>query len=200
MALKRNSKLDSLDRVQVHSREDWRAWLKKNHTRAEGIWLITFKKHVEDKYVDYDAIVEEALCYGWVDSRPRLLDADRRMLFIAPRKPKSVWSKLNKERVARLIKRGSMAAPGLKKIEEAKQDGSWSAIDHVEALTVPVDLAKALAKNKAAQEHFDAFPPSSRKIILLWVTSAKTERTRRKRIAATVELAAKNIRANHYRQ
>lgn len=200
MALKRNSKLDSLDRVQVHSREDWRAWLKKNHTRAEGIWLITFKKHMEDKYVDYDAIVEEALCYGWVDSRPRLLDADRRMLFIAPRKPKSVWSKLNKERVARLIKRGSMAAPGLKKIEEAKQDGSWSAIDHVEALTVPVDLAKALAKNKAAQEHFDAFPPSSRKIILLWVTSAKTERTRRKRIAATVELAAKNIRANHYRQ
>lgn len=198
--MKRNSKLDSLDRVQVHSREDWRAWLKKNHTRAEGIWLITFKKHMEDKYVDYDAIVEEALCYGWVDSRPRLLDADRRMLFIAPRKPKSVWSKLNKERVARLIKRGSMAAPGLKKIEEAKQDGSWSAIDHVEALTVPVDLAKALAKNKAAQEHFDAFPPSSRKIILLWVTSAKTERTRRKRIAATVELAAKNIRANHYRQ
>ena len=190
------TKLDLLEQVQVHSRAEWRAWLRKHHKRETGIWLVYHKKHVADKYLGYPAIVEEALCYGWIDSTARPLDAERSMLHLCPRKPKSVWSKVNKERVERLIARKQMAAPGLAKIELAKANGSWTALDAVEALKVPDDLRKALAKDKTAQKHFDAFPPSSKKIILFWVTGAKTEETRKKRIATTVQMAAKNLRAN----
>lgn len=193
-------KLDQLEQVEVMSRAQWRAWLKRNHGRTEGIWLVSYKKHIANKHLSWDAIVEEALCFGWIDSTARALDADRRMLYVRPRKPKSVWSRINKARVDELIKRKRMAAPGLRAIERAKADGSWNAIDHVEALSVPDDLTLALARNKRAREHFDAFPPSSRKIILHWISSAKTDSTRTKRITETILLAAKNIRANHYRQ
>jgi uncharacterized protein YdeI (YjbR/CyaY-like superfamily) len=192
------SRLDQLEQVEVTNRAAWRAWLKKHHTRTEGIWLITFKVHVAGKYVDYAATVEEALCFGWIDSLPRKLDADRKMLYFCPRKPKSVWSKVNKDRIVELIAAKRMTVAGQKKIDDAKKNGSWESLDHVEALTMPDELIKALTKNKAAQKHFDAFPPSSRKMILLWITSAKTEATRTKRIGETVTLAAKNIRANHY--
>jgi len=198
--VKRTTKLDALEHVEVTNRAQWRAWLKKNHTRTEGIWLITYKKHILEKHVSFEEKVQEALCFGWIDSVPRKLDDDRTMHYLSPRKPKSVWSAINKAHVAQLIKEKRMTPAGLKKIEEAKKDGSWNAIDHVEALTMPAELAKALAKNKTAKKHFDAFPPGSRKIILHWITGAKTEGTRAKRIAETVALAAKNIRANHYRQ
>ncbi|HRH37136.1 MAG TPA: YdeI/OmpD-associated family protein [Flavobacteriales bacterium] len=192
------SKLDLLEKVEVISRAQWRAWLKKNHTRTEGIWLITYKKHAADKYLSFEEKVQEALCFGWIDSTPRKLDADRVMHYLSPRKPKSMWSAINKEHVERLIAEKRMAPAGLKKIEEAKKNGSWNTLDHVDALTMPSKLTKALAKNKTAKKHFDSFPPSSKKIILHWVTSAKTVETRNKRISETVELAAKNIRANHY--
>lgn len=194
------TKLDGLERVEVASQAEWRAWLKKHHARTEGIWLVSYKKHVVDKHLSWDTIVEEALCFGWIDSTARALDADRRMLYLRPRKAKSVWSRINKERVAVLIARKRMAAPGLRAIEQAKANGSWNAIDHVEALTMPEDLNAALARNKAARQHFDAFPPGSRKIILHWIGNAKTTATRTKRIRETVTLAAKNIRANHYQR
>lgn len=193
-------KLDQLEQVEVASRAQWRAWLKKNHGRTEGIWLVSYKKHVVGKHLSWDGIVEEALCFGWIDSTARALDADRRMLYVRPRKPKSVWSRINKARIETLVAQKRMAAPGLRAIELAKANGSWSAIDHVETLAVPDDLANALFRNKKAQAFFDAFPPSSRKIILHWISSAKTAATRDKRIKETVALAAKNIRANHYRQ
>ena len=193
------SKLDGLEEVTVTSRAEWRAWLKKHHARTEGIWLITFKKSVPEKYMDYASTVEEALCFGWIDSQPRLLDADRKMLYFCPRKPKGVWSKVNKERIARLGAEGKIAPPGLKKIEAAKKDGSWNTLDAVEAIVMPDDLIKAFAKNRAAKNFFEAFPRSSKKMILSWVGSAKTEATRSKRIAETVELATKNIRANHWK-
>lgn len=190
------SKLDGLEQVEVASRAEWRAWLRKNHKRTEGIWLITYKKHVADKYLSFEDKVQEALCFGWIDSVPRKLDADRTMHYLCPRKPKSVWSAINKAHVEKLIASNLMTPAGMKKIEQAKKDGSWNAIDHVEAMSMPDDLAKALVKNKTAKKHFDAFPPGAKKIILHWVTSAKASETRKKRIATTVELAAKNIRAN----
>lgn len=194
--MSKRPKLDALEQVEVTSRAQWRAWLKKNHARTEGIWLITYKIAVPGKYVSYDTTVEEALCFGWIDSVPRKLDDERRMLYFSPRKPRSVWSKLNKERIVKLIAGKRMTAAGLKRIELAKENGSWNSIDAAEAFEMPPDLSRALKKNKAAHAHYEAFPPSARKTIIGWVLSARADATRKRRIATTVELAAKNIRAN----
>lgn len=192
---KKRSKLDELEQVEVISRSDLRAWLRENHKRTTGIWLVSYKKAVPDKYLDYASIVEEALCFGWIDSTARALDAERSMLHLCPRKPGSVWSKPNKERVERLVANGSMTKAGMAKIDAAKKDGSWTAIDAVEALEVPKDLQRALAANKTAKKHFEAFPPGVRKQILGWIHSAKTAPTRERRIRTAVEMAAKNERA-----
>jgi len=190
------SKLDRLERVEVTSRAEWRAWLRKNHKRSEGIWLITYKKHVAGKYLSFEEKVQEALCFGWIDSVPRKLDADRTMHYLSPRKPKSVWSAINKKHVERLIAEKRMTAAGLQAIEVAKANGSWTSIDSAEAMEMPTDLQRALKKNRKAQAHYQAFPPSTRKQILTWVLSARTEQTRARRITTVIELAAVNIRAN----
>ncbi|MBK8947678.1 MAG: YdeI/OmpD-associated family protein [Flavobacteriales bacterium] len=193
--MKRTTKLDGLERVEVTSRAEWRAWLRKNHKRTEGIWLITYKKHVADKYLSFEDKVQEALCFGWIDSVPRKLDADRTMHYLSPRRPDSVWSAINKAHVERLIAQKRMTAAGLAKVEAAKADGSWHTLTSVDRMEIPADLAQALARSKTAQKHFHAFPPSAKKIILHWVTSAKTEETRKKRIAATVEMAGQGRRS-----
>lgn len=150
--------------------------------------------------MSYDAVVEEAICFGWVDSLPRKLDDERTMLLLSPRKPGSAWSKASKERVERMISAGKMTPAGLRKIEQSKADGLWTFLDDVEALIVPDDLAAALDGHEGAGESFAAFPPSSKRGILEWIKQAKKAETRRKRVAETVELASRNIRANHYRQ
>ena len=193
------SKLDSLERVEVRSRAEWRARLRKHHTRKAGIWLVYWKKGHPDKHIGYVPIVEEALCFGWIDSTARTLDADRSMLHVCPRKPKSMWSKVNKGHVDRLIASKRMMPAGMKAIEVAKANGSWTTLDAVDTLEVPKDLAKALAMDRTAKKHFDAFPASARKYILYWISSARTEGTRAKRIAQAVDLAAQNIRAGMQR-
>ncbi len=157
--------------------------------------MVTWKKGTQEKYVPYADVVEEALCYGWIDGLPRKLDAERTMLFLSPRRPRSVWSALNKERIARLESMGAMTEAGRAKIEAAKKDGSWNTLDASDALQVPTDLASALATSPAAQKHFAAFPPGARKMILEWVLSARTAPTRAQRIDRTVTLAAQNIRS-----
>jgi len=193
------TKLDGLERVEVTSRAQWRTWLKKQHTRQTGIGLVYWKKGHSDKHIGYVPIVEEALCFGWIDSTARSLDADRSMLHVCPRKPKSVWSKVNKGHVDRLIESKRMMPAGMKAIEVAKANGSWTTLDAVESLEIPDDLANALAKDRTAKKHFDAFPASARKYILYWIGSARTEGTRAKRIAQAVDLAAQNIRAGMQR-
>ena len=136
--------------VHPKSRADWRKWLEENQDRKEGIWLISYKKDTGKPRFDYDESVEEALCFGWIDSKPAKLDDERSMLWFAPRKPKTNWSKLNKDRVEKMIKAGLMAPAGLAKVEAAKKDGLWNALDGVEALEIPPDLAKAFSKNKTA--------------------------------------------------
>ena len=167
------AQLNNLERVEVDSRQAWRKWLNKNQSQSESIWLVTYKKHTGDRYLSYDAIVEEALCFGWIDSLPRKLDEDRSMLLISPRQQKSVWSKLNKERAEKLICDGLMTPAGLKKIERAKADGSWIFLDDVEALLIPDDLSAALAANPVAKQNFEKFSPSSKKGILQWIKMAK---------------------------
>jgi uncharacterized protein YdeI (YjbR/CyaY-like superfamily) len=128
--------------VQPATLAQWRRWLARNHARAEGVWLVAPKNSSGKSSLDYDQAVEEALCFGWIDSRTRALDAERRMWWMSPRKARSGWSKLNKERVARLAASERLAPPGLAKIAAAKKDGSWTLLDDVEALVIPPDLAK----------------------------------------------------------
>ena len=159
---------------------------------------MTYKKSGArpELYVPYGDIVQEGLCFGWIDSRTARLDDDRTMLLFAPRKAGSVWSKVNKEHVAKLIASGEMTPAGLAKIEAAQRDGSWTALDEVEALIVPDDLARALAKNKVARANFENFPPSARKHALTWIASAKTAATRERRIQEAIASLARNERPN----
>lgn len=182
----------------AHDRAEWRAWLTENHRTATGVWLVFYKKGSGKPYLSYDEAVEEALCFGWIDSKPGKLDDERSMQYYAPRKPKSNWSKINKERVERLTAAGLMTENGLKMVELAKQTGTWAALDEVEALIVPPDLQAELEALPPAATHFAAFPRSVKRGILEWILNAKTAETRQKRIAETVRLAAENIRANQY--
>lgn len=182
------------------TRAEWRAWLEQNWTRTEGVWLISYKKDTGRPRFDYDEAVEEALCFGWIDSKPNKLDAERSLLWFAPRKPGTGWSKPNKDRVKKLIAAGLMTPAGLAKIEAAKQDGSWNALDAVEALEIPSDLAEALASYVSAAANFDAFPRSVKRGILEWIVSAKKPETRAQRVAETARLAQDNIRANQWRK
>jgi uncharacterized protein YdeI (YjbR/CyaY-like superfamily) len=181
------------------SREAWRNWLVEHHRQAQNLWLITYKKGTGKPTLSYDDAVEEALCFGWVDSLPRKLDAERTMLYFAPRKPGSGWSRLNKERVEKLIQTGQMTPAGLAKIDAAKVDGSWTALDEIENLVVPDDLAVALANNPPAAEYWDAFPRSVKRGILEWIAAARRAPTRAKRIDQTAQLAQKNERANQWK-
>ncbi|MGD1884870.1 MAG: YdeI family protein [Paracoccaceae bacterium] len=190
---------EGAEQVEVISRAELREWLSVNHGRHDGVWLVSHKK-VSPNYLPYDDLVEECLCFGWVDSLPRALDDKRSMHYIAPRKPSSAWSKVNKTRVTSLIERGLMAPPGLALIEKAKEDGAWSFLDDVDNGIAPPDLLEELSKFPNAQRHFDAFPPSSKKIILEWIKMAKRPETRTKRIQDTAEKAERNERANHYRK
>lgn len=176
----------------------WRKWLQKNHTTAASVWLIIYRKESSTPSVYYDEAVEEALCFGWIDSKPNKRDAESYLLFFAKRKPGSVWSALNKKRVEKLLAAGLMQPAGQAMIDIAKANGQWTVLDAVEALELPPELQKAFAKNKAAFKNWEAFPKSAKKGILQWIGSAKTAETRNKRITETVTLAAKNIRANQW--
>ena len=182
------------------TRAEWRTWLEEHHTRKEGVWLISYKKSTGKARFDYEEAVEEALCFGWIDSKGNKLDDERSLLWFAPRKPGTGWSRLNKTRIDKLTAEGLMRPAGLAKVEAAKQDGSWNALDSVEALEIPPDLKKAFKANKTAQQYFDAFPRSAKRAILEWISNAIRPETRAKRIEETVSLAEKNIRANQWRQ
>ncbi len=184
--------------VHPKSRAAWRSWLARNHRREAGIWLIAYKKATGLPRFEYDDAVEEALCFGWVDSKPRKLDAKRSMLWFAPRKAGSGWSRPNKLRVERLLAAGLMAPSGLEKVDAARRDGSWTLLDSVEALEIPFDLATALAASPPARERFDAFPRSVKRGILEWISTAKKPETRQRRIEETARLASSNLRAQQW--
>jgi uncharacterized protein YdeI (YjbR/CyaY-like superfamily) len=192
--------LSEFEKVYAKDRVTFRKWLEQNHTSASGIWLVYYKKNSGKPSISYQEAVKEALCFGWIDSKVNSLDDERYMQVFTPRKAKSVWSALNKRYIAELLEQNLITSSGLKTIEIAKQNGQWESLDKVEALELPDELVKAFKKNKPAKENFEKFPPSSRKLILQWIASAKREETRQKRIEETVTLAAQNIKANHYRQ
>ena len=180
--------------VEVASRADLRAWLEAHHGQPSGVWLVSYRRADPDRYLPYGDIVEECLCFGWVDSLPRAKDELRSMLWISPRKPGSNWSKPNKDRVARLEALGLMTEAGRRMVEIAKSDGGWTRLDAVEALEVPDDLAAALDASPPARTRWDAFPRSVRRGVLEWLVNAKRPETRAARIAETARLSAANVR------
>ena len=171
-------------RVEVGSREELRRWLADHHRQSESIWLVTGKKSAGDRYVPYEAIVEEVLCFGWIDSLPRKLDETRSMLLLSPRRPKSAWSKINRERVDRLIAAGRMKPAGLAKVEAAKADGSWDRLKPVEDETQPPQLAAALKSDPQAAKAFSDLTPAKRRLAVRFVADAKADATRARRAAA----------------
>ena len=191
---------DGIKAFYAKDRSAWRKWLEKNHNKETSLWLIIYKKQSGTASVYYDEAVDEALCFGWIDSKPNKRDDESYYQFFAKRSPKSKWSKVNKAKVEKLIKEGRMNEAGLQAIETAKENGTWTALDDVDNSIIPDDLQEALNKNKSALNNFEAFPRSSKKIILEWIANAKRSETRQKRIEETVQKAEQNIKANHYRQ
>ena len=181
--------------VAIGTRKQWRAWLKKNHDVYQAIWLVSYKTATGKPRLDYGDLVDEALCFGWIDSTVRVLDDERSMNYVSRRKRGSIWSRSNKQRVERLIATGLMTPAGQALIDAAKADGSWDVYDVVEDLVVPPDLAAALKKDKVAAKNFAAFAPTAKKPILWWVYQAKKPETRAQRVAEVVRLAQDNIKA-----
>jgi uncharacterized protein YdeI (YjbR/CyaY-like superfamily) len=190
---------DEAPEVQPPDRAGWRQWLESNHATARGAWLVMWRPTSGRSNVDYEAAVEEALCFGWVDSRGGAVDDERTKLYFAPRQPRSGWARPNKERVERLIAAGLMAPAGLAAIDRARSNGSWTILDAVERLEVPDDLGRALDATPPAREHWDDFPRSARRAILEWIALARRDETRARRIEATAEAAQRNERANERR-
>lgn len=185
--------------VAVKDRAAWRRWLTRHHDRDAGIWLVIHKKASESGTFSYQDAVLEALSFGWIDATANRGDEVTYRLWMAPRKPKSVWSAINKERVAGLIEAGLMQPSGLAAIETAKANGSWSALDRSDALIMPDDLAAALAAVPDAARHFEAFPPGTKKQVYFWIENAKRPETRARRVAETVAQAAENRRVTEWR-
>ena len=186
------------EQLYVRDRAEWRSWLEAHATTSGAVWLVYDKG--PGRRLSYDDIVEEALCFGWVDSRPRRLDETRSMLWLAPRTPTSSWSRRNKERVARLRGAGLMTSAGEAVIAAAEANGAWTALDEVEELTEPDDLRAALAAVPAARDCWATFPRSARRAILEWLASARKPETRAARVRTIVDEAAVGRRANQWRQ
>ena len=187
------------EQVEIRFRAELRQWLLENYARQDSIWLVTWKKHTA-YHVPWETVVEEALCFGWIDSQPRKLDDNRSMIRLSPRKSGSGWSGVNKERVGKLVDTGLMHASGLAKINAAKADGSWTALDQASELTIPDDLAAAFGEHPGSESQFNLFPPSARRAILEWIAVAKRSETRAARVEETARLAQLGQRANQWRK
>lgn len=181
------------------SQQDWRAWLKVNHASKQSVWLVYYKRKSNIPTITYSDAVDEALCFGWIDSTRKSLDHETFMQFFCKRKPNSVWSKINKGKVLRLIDSGLMTKAGFESIETAKQNSSWTILDEVEELTIPLDLTKEFESKSGSAEYFLGLSKSVRKSILQWLVLARRPETRQKRIAEIAELAALKLKPKQFR-
>ncbi|MFD1769886.1 YdeI/OmpD-associated family protein [Sphingobacterium suaedae] len=180
----------SADIFYPKTKSAWRTWLIENHEKKNAIWVVLFKKKSNQPTISWSDAVEEALCFGWIDSIKKTVDEDRSIQFFSKRKPKGTWSKINKQRIQQLMETGRMFPAGLASVETAKQNGSWSILDDVEELIVPPDLEGALKKSGEAEAYFLSQSRSKRKMLLHWVILAKRPETRRKRVDEIANCAA----------
>ncbi|MBF9127808.1 YdeI/OmpD-associated family protein [Plantactinospora sp. S1510] len=175
----------------------WRGWLARNCRSEKEVWLVIHHRDSATPSIRYHEAIEHALCYGWIDSQARKHDAESSRLRFTPRNPRSTWSRVNRERAAKMAELGLMTEHGQALIDLARANGTWQVLSDAEGSAVPDDLRELLDRDEAARTNFENFPPSSKRLILEWVATAKKADTRRRRIRRTVDLAAANVRANH---
>lgn len=180
------------------SPKEWRKWLEKNHESKQSVWLVYFKASTKTPSLSWSEAVDEALCFGWIDSTKKTIDEERYMQYFSKRKPSSTWSKINKDKVAALIQNKLMRKAGFDSIETAKQNGTWSLMDDIEKLIIPMDLKSALSEKEGLLDFFQSQSKSIQKPILHWVVAAKRPETRSKRIEEIVRLAAKGERPKQF--
>jgi uncharacterized protein YdeI (YjbR/CyaY-like superfamily) len=181
------------------SRADWRHWLEKNHQSRQSVWLVYYSKKSDLPSISWSEAVDEALCFGWIDSTKKTIDDSSFMQFFSKRKPKSNWSKINKEKIQQLIDSNKMTKAGYESVEIAKQNGSWTILDEVEELIIPNDLENAFNNHKGSKDFFLSLSKSARKILLSWIALARRQETRQKRIDEVVESAGQNLKPKHLR-
>ncbi|WP_207420317.1 YdeI/OmpD-associated family protein [Desertivirga brevis] len=180
------------------SRQEWREWLKENHKSKEAVWILQYRKNTNKPSISWSEAVDEALCFGWIDSIRKSIDKESFIQFFCPRKARSAWSKINKAKVEQLINEGLMTEAGYKAIETAKENGSWTILDEVEELLIPAELERQFESNPGSKEYFITLSKSVRKMILQWVAVAKRPETREKRVREVAELAAKKQRPKQF--
>jgi len=180
-------------------KKDWRKWLELNHYKKDAVWLIFYKKKSPNHNLNWGESVDEALCFGWIDSTKRTIDHEKYKQYFSKRKAKSNWSKINKDKVKTLIDQGLMEEEGYKSIEIAKENGSWIILDGVEALIIPEELKEEFGNHKGSKEFFSSLSKSVKKILLYWVVSAKRKETRQKRILEIAENASNNLKPKQFR-
>lgn len=177
----------------------WRRWLQKHHQSEQSVWLIYYKKTSLAHNLTWSEAVDEALCFGWIDSVRKTLDEERFIQFFSKRKPNSGWSKINKAKIEQLVKDGKMTPAGFECIEKAKQNGSWFLLDTVEAMIIPKDLLQAFKMYPGAKAYFTGLKKSEQKIILYWLVTAKRPETRAKRIEDIASLAGQQLKPKQFR-
>jgi uncharacterized protein YdeI (YjbR/CyaY-like superfamily) len=187
--------LEDKEHFYFKNAQEWREWLHENHHSSKGVHLIFYRVNSEFESMRWEDAVQVAICYGWIDSTVRRIDDERRKQMFTPRKDKSVWSKLNKTYIEKLIQDNLMHESGLRKIETAKQNGSWESLDAVENLEIPNDLKLAFEQNKLAFDNYNNFSPSYRKSYLYWLNQAKREETRNIRITEIIKLCEQNVKS-----
>lgn len=186
---------NDIESFYPNSRQQWRKWLQKNHNKKHSVWVIHYKKESNIPTVTWSDAVDEALCFGWIDSQKKSIDNKKFMQRFSRRKPNSTWSKVNKQKIQRLIKEGHMTKAGFEIIETAKQNGSWSILDKVEELTIPKDLESAFKKSPHSKSYFLSLSRSKRRLLLLGLILAKRQETRVKRIREIIESGTKKTQA-----
>lgn len=177
---------------------EWRNWLQENHTKEQSVWVVFYKKSSAEPSITWSEAVDEALCFGWIDSKKISIDPEKSHQFFSRRKAQSTWSKINKDKVERLIETNRMTKAGFESIEVAKQNGSWNSLDAVEALLIPDDLEEAFAAKPGAKEFFESLSKSMRKMMLYWIISAKRPETRQKRIEEIAESATQQMKPTQF--
>ena len=180
-------------------KKDWRDWLEQNHKKKEAVWLIFFKKKSSTPNLSWSEAVDAALCFGWIDSVKKTIDSERYIQYFSRRKPNSIWSKINKDKIEKLTESGLMTEPGLKSIEIAKQNGSWTLLDSVENLEIPEDLEQEFKQYPESKDYFLSLSKSVRKTMLAWVALAKRQDTRAKRVTEIAKNARHKKKPKQFR-
>ena len=191
--------MNDLEEYCPYDKKDWRNWLELNHHKKEAVWLIFYKKKSPKYNLSWSESVDEALCFGWIDSVKKTIDSETYKQYFSKRKAKSNWSKINKDKVKTLIEQGLMKEEGYKSIEIAKENGSWTILDEVEALVIPDDLKEGFTNFEGSMEFFDSLSKSVKKILLHWVVSAKRKETRQKRVLEIAQNASQNLKPKQFR-